>query len=448
MANSFNDFFASIGDTLASKIPFSFFNPPIKKTNSSFKFSSVSPDFIHSQFTKLPNGKATGLDSLSTRLLKAGIPQFQTPLTHIFNSSLQSGDIPPEWKTARVTPIYKDGSLTDVSNYRPISVLPVTMKVLERTVHYQFYEFLTLNNLITPHQSGFRKSHSTTTALSHFLDKIHHDMDNGRCCGVLFLDLKKAFDTVNHDILLQKLEGFGVEGTERLWFHSYLTNRMQRTIIDGSLSDPRTLTCGVPQGSILGPLLFILYINDLPDSITKCSVMLYADDTALYFSHRDPAEIERILNMEFASVSEWFKVNRLTLNAGKTKFMIFGTSKRLTSTRELIVKILNETIEHVKVFKYLGVQLDCTLSFSNHIDYIARKVNSRLAVLGRASRYLDTKLLLTLYKALILPHFDYGSFSGIPVHYNSSLNYKSFRTKPCALSTRLTDILQLQTYTV
>ena len=180
-------------------------------------------------------------------------------------------------------------------------------------------------------------------------------MDNGRCCGVLFLDLKKAFDTVNHDILLQKLEGFGVEGTERLWFHSYLTNRMQRTIIDGSLSDPRTLTCGVPQGSILGPLLFILYINDLPDSITKCSVMLYADDTALYFSHRDPAAIERILNVELASVSEWFQVNRLTLNAGKTKFMIFGTSKRLTSTRELIVRILNETIEHVKVFKCLDV---------------------------------------------------------------------------------------------
>ena len=167
------------------------------------------------------------------------------------------------------------------------------------------------------------------------------------------------------------------------------------------------MTCGVPQGSILGPLLFILYINDLPDSINLCNILLYADDTALYYSHGDPSEIETVLNRELSVISKWFQSNRLTLNAKKTKCMLFGTSKRLKNSNRLVIKIADETIEHVNVFKYLGVYLDSVLSFSDHFDHLSSKINSRLAILGRASRYLNTKLLLILYKALILPHFDY-----------------------------------------
>ena len=166
----FNDYFVSIGESLASRIPSSIFAKPDKETQAVFHFTPVTPGFVTFQFLHLPNGKATGLDQLSTRLLKAGVATFSTPLTHIYNSSLQLGIVPEEWKTARVTPIYKDGRKDDTNNYRPISVLPVTLKVLERAVHDQLYIFLTEHNLLTSKQSGFRKLHSTTTALAYFLD--------------------------------------------------------------------------------------------------------------------------------------------------------------------------------------------------------------------------------------------------------------------------------------
>ena len=190
--------------------------------------------------------------------------------------------MPQEWKSAKVTPIYKAGSKTDTNNYRPVSVIPVTMKMLERAVHDQLYEFLTVNNLISDHQSGFRKKHSTATALAHILDLVNGEIDQGRCCGMVFLDLKKAFDTVNHRCLLQKLEAYGVNANELKWFEAYLYQRTQVTCVNGQLSDPEGVTCGVPQGSILGPLLFILYVNDLPNVAERCTIALYGDDTALF----------------------------------------------------------------------------------------------------------------------------------------------------------------------
>ena len=241
------------------------------------------------------------------------------------------GKRPKEWKLARVTPIFKDGCKCSVNNYRPISVLPVTLKVLERAVHDQLYSFLVSQGLLTQEQSGFRKLHSTTSALTHFLDQIQQDIDGGRCCGVLFLDLKKAFDTVDHPILLEKLVSYGVEGNEHLWFTSYLSNRKQKTCINCIFSDSKEVTCGVPQGSIIGPLLFILYINDLPDIITNCQISLYADDTALYFSAQNPDDIRTTLTNEMEVVSQWFRINKLTLNTKKTKVMVFGTPYRLKS---------------------------------------------------------------------------------------------------------------------
>ena len=407
MANMFNDFFASIGNSLAKKIPNAGHQNIPKKTNAVFHFSPITPDFVKLHFQKLPNGKATGLDTLSTRLLKTGVENFSTPLTHIFNLSLTSGKVPEEWKTARITPIFKEGSKTDVNNYRPISVLPVTLKVLERAVHDQFYLFLTDHNLLTPNQSGFRKQHSTSTALLHIIDMMQRDIDGGKCCGVLFLDLKKAFDTVDHQILLKKMVSYGVEGNALQWFDSYLSNRQQRTLINDSLSEPKLVTCGVPQGSIIGPLLFILYINDLPDRILHCEIFLYADDTALYYAADNSHIIEDVLNTEMQNVSDWFMTNKLTLNSKKTKVMIFGTSKRLKALPPLNIRCGNDQIEQVSVFKYLGILLDSTLSFSEHIDYVCKKVNMRLSVLGRTRKYLSVKTSLMLYKSLVMPYFDY-----------------------------------------
>ena len=211
----------------------------------------------------------------------------------------------------------------------------------------------------------------------------------------------------DHQILLQKLGVYGVEGTELSWFKSYLTDRTQKTVVDGCLSEARAISYGVPQGSIIGPLLFILYVNDLPDCIKFSNILLYADDTVLYVSAKDINIIEMTLNSELENVSDWFKSNKLTLNTKKTKFMIFGTSSRLKTCPPPDIHIDNTAIEQVDSFKYLGVVLDRTLSFSKHIEHIATKVNCRIAMLGRASKYLPKHLLLTLYKSLALPYMDY-----------------------------------------
>ena len=283
----------------------------------------------------------------------------------------------------------------------------MTLKVLERAVHDQLYLFLADQNLLTPNQSGFRKQHSTGTALLHILDIMQRDIDGGKCCGVLFLDLKKAFDTVDHQILLEKMVSYGVEGNALQWFDSYLSNRQQRTLINDSLSEPKLVTCGVLQGSKIGPLLFILYINDLPDRILHCKVFLYADDTALYYAADNSRTIEDVLNTEMQNVSDWFMTNKLTLNSKKTKAMIFGTSKRLKAIPPLDIRCGDDQIEQVSVFKYLGVLLDSTLSFSEHIEYVCKKVNMRLSILGRTRKYFSVKTSLMLYKSLVMPYFDY-----------------------------------------
>ena len=201
---------------------------------------------------------------------------------------------------------------------------------------------------------------------------------------------------------------FGISGQSQNWFHSYLNNRNQATLVNGTLSDYAPVTCGVPQGSILGPLLFIMYINDLPAHIKNCNVALYADDTALYFSANDPAEMKKVLNDELENVSKWFILNKLTLNTKKTKYMIFGSVKKVQKIGDIGVSIGGDSLEKVNVFKYLGMWLDSTLSFRDHIDYICKKASSKIGVLGKIRKFVSQEIALMLYKALVLPHFDYA----------------------------------------
>ncbi len=220
--------------------------------------------------------KSTGIDTIPSRLLKASASTTCSTLTHIFNRSIISANVPKEWKTARVTPMFKDGDRTEVGNYRPISILPVVMKILERAIHNKLYSYLTENNLLSPVQSSLRKKYSTLTTLIDISDCILKDVEEGTGTGVLFLDLKKAFDTVNHSLLIKMLGMYRVGNSSLKWFKNYL-------------SDREHIRLGTHKGrgtswSILGPLMFILYINDLPRVVKKCKVALYADDTALYIS--------------------------------------------------------------------------------------------------------------------------------------------------------------------
>ncbi len=307
--------------------------------------------------------------------------------------------------------------IPSLNNYQPISVLPTLGKVLKRLIYNQCIDYIIGNNLLTVSQAGFREGHSTGACLANFLNEIYEEVDNGGTCGVLFLDLAKAFDTVDHLILVDKLKLLGFKASAQSWFSSYLDNRSQSTKFGNSISANKSISCGVLQGSILGPFLFLCYINDLPQGLKHTQGFLYADDTALLVRGKDPMELELNLNAELTSVARWFDANKLSMNTSKTKLMHFRHTHNIRSNRDLNVMINGELIESVSQFKYLGVTLDTHLSLDSHIDKVCGKVNSRTGLLRRVRNFVSKDLATHLYKSLVDPHFWYCNY----IHSGCSL---------------------------
>ena len=269
----------------------------------------------------LDNGKACGLDGIDVRILKAGSPVLSVHLSTIFNMSITCGKVPKCWKIKRVTPLFKKGDTSDLNNYRPISILSISMKIFEKIIHRQLYDFLSQHNIISRYQSGFRDSHSTETAVIHVSDYILDQLSQGKFVGAILVDLKKAFDTVDHRILLKKLFCYGVRDISFDWFESYLNDRSQCTILNGIQSDfINEEAYGVPQGSVLGPLLFLIYINNINESIHESSVChLYADDTIVIQSFDSQNSLHEGLSKQIESLGTWFIRNKLTVNTDKTE---------------------------------------------------------------------------------------------------------------------------------
>ncbi len=297
----------------------------------------------------------------------------------------------------------------DTNNYRPISILPVLSKIMERFVHIHFSSFLEQNRLISEHQSGFRKSHSTTTALLDVTNRWLKNIEQGKLTGVVFIDLRKAFDTVDITIALHKLRHFGIsqESLEHKWFTSYLTGRKQTVCIDEALSNPLPVNVGVPQGSILGPLVFILYLNDLPSSVKNCNSGMYADDTEIDFSSKSVTEIETKINDDLNSLTDFFQRNKLSLNIKKCEYMTVGT-KHKTEGVKLDIKVDDQVIEQVPASTHLGSTIDENLKWTLHINKLIKKLSSKIGILRKLKTILPTQTLITLYNAIILPHFDYA----------------------------------------
>ena len=283
------------------------------KDHSDFNFHSISAEYVYDQICNLSNGKSPGLDDIDVKLLKTAAPIICNSLAYICNLSLATSVFLSEWKNAKVIPIFKSGSKSNVGNYRPISVLSVVSKIIERAVHDQVYSYMSANNYLSSSQSGFRTQFSTATTVIDVQDYILKNMDEGKVTGAIFLDLKKAFDTVSHSLLINKLKKYGISGIELNWFKSYLSNRMQSVKIGCSLSDLMPIDIGIPQRSILGPLLFILFVNDLPDCVT-CKTVMYADDTALLVRSSDPSCLQSSLNHNMSCIAYWFRENKLTFN--------------------------------------------------------------------------------------------------------------------------------------
>ena len=359
------------------------------------------------------------------KLLKSGSDIIAKPLTTIFNKSLNSSEIPIEFITAKITPIHKGNSKTDLNNYRPISVLPIPSKILERAVHDQFYKYLDEHFILSNCQSGFRKYFSTSTSLCDIQEHLLENMSEGFYTTAIMLDLKKAFDLIPHGLILKKLWYCGVRDKELLWFKTYLTKRKQCVVINGKTSSYLPVRSGVPQGSILGPLIFCLFINDISNLklSEKTKLCLYADDTAVFCRSKNEKELQTITQTQFNMICQWLKLNKLFLNVSKTKIMLFGRRSKIKHIK-LDIRYDNRELEMVDNFKYLGVILDTRLNWSQHITYITKKISRAIGCIRRIKYFLSHKNLVNLYYAMILPHIVIVALHGgfIQTQINSNFN--------------------------
>ena len=336
MAESLNDFFVNIGSSVEAKIPkspkhfYSFLGSP---NNKSIFLKPCTPTGILEIINSMKSSKSCGPNSISTNLLIEFSQVLVYPLTSVINLSLTQGVFPSLNKYADVCPIHKKGEKHKCENYRPISLLSNISKIFERIMYSRLDDFLNVSEIIYKFQFGFRKHYSTNHALLSIVEQIRSALDKNMFSCAVFIDLEKAFDTVNHQILLSKLYHYGIRGVANKWFSSYLSNRQQKVSINGESSNWLPITCGVPQGSILGPLLFLIYINDMHLSIEHSAIYHFADDTNLLHSCKSFKILRKRVNKDLQLLYEWLCANRLSLNGGKTEFIVFRPTRNKMTER-------------------------------------------------------------------------------------------------------------------
>ena len=407
---TFNTHFANIGPCLQDQAPsidkvsFTDFLPPRNSDISFNSFQEIDETDILTYVKTLKKDKAS-FDDIPLLILKQATPCIVEPLTHIVNLSLKTGIVPSLCKQARVTPIHKTGAKDDPNNYRPISILPFIGKLIEYFAGQQLTDYMEENRLFTRHQYGFRKNHSTTYLMFDLIDEIYQSKSKSYKPGIIFLDIKKAFDTVNHEILLKKLSYYGIGGTVLAWFENFLSDRYQCTRINGKISSFLEILSGVPQGSIIGPILFSIYINDIIFACNLSKPYLFADDGALFFEQTCRGTYIN-MKIELITIFKWLSVNKLTLNENKTEFLLFDSVDQLDAI-DVKVGHMALAIKECKEIKYLGLILDSELNFKGHIDYIIKKVMKRIGAMYRSKSLLPIKYRKMFANALMLPQFDY-----------------------------------------
>lgn len=407
IAEAFNDFFITIGPKVDQSIPASDVDPASYVRGGllhSFFLMPVTRIELENTIRDLKN-KCPGWDGIVAEPIKAAFSPLAMPLLHVINLSFLKGVFPNELKVAQVVPLFKKGSPKQISNYRPISLLPLFSKVFEKLVHKRLFQFATSNNLLSPDQFGFQPGKNTTQALISVADKITRSFERGEAVVGVLLDFQKAFDTVQHTILLRKLEKYGVRGIPLLWFQSYLFDRRQRVAVNDIFSSFGSVTCGVPQGSILGPLLFLLYVNDITTVSERLHYTLFADDTNVFLSGRDVSATISALNVELNNLEVWLRSNRLLLNLTKTKYIIFSP-RHINNQSQ--VSINNHVIDRVEYAAFLGVILDENLRWDKHISHVRSKVSRAIGVFSKINKYFPERTLKMIYFAIVYPHFTYG----------------------------------------
>lgn len=415
ITNHLADYFANVGKTFANKIPPSrkkikqYLNE-MKSCSNTLFLSPVTEAEVDGLIRKLPNKTSSGYDSINNVLVKKVRIAIVKPLTIIFNNSITSGVFPTNMKYADVIPLHKSKDKRLATNYRPISLLIVISKLLEKIMHKRTYEFLQKNNLIYDSQYGFREKHSCENAVSELVGEITKNLELNKSTIAIFLDLSKAFDTLNHEVLLNKLDKYGIRGTSLDWYRSYLTGRQMRTKCNITSSENTEYSefieveYGAPQGSCLGPLLFLIFTNDLHSQLQHTHCILFADDTTVYKGHHDIRFLKWCLEEDLLMLSDWFRANQLTLNLGKTVGMLFTNKKNIS----VELSILGSSIPFVNETKFLGVWIDKRLNWDSHINRLNLKLNQNKNLLHRGKNLLKTATKKLVYYAHLYSHITYG----------------------------------------
>ena len=416
-ANQFNTYFATIGKKLQEKLGVSSIEPDLTndRHDEGFSFNEENEDTISRLIDKIRTDVATGYCTISARILKDAKPAVLTPLTQLVNLSFRTSTFPQKMKTAIVKALFKNkGTEEDPQYYRPLSILSVLSKIFGRAATDQIVTYMETRNLLFQNQHAYRKNHSTSTSLTQLSEYVHKEMEKGNVVGIASLDLSKAFDTIDHNILLEKLAQLNFDKDATTWIKSYLTNRNQKTKFTNYTSDEEVVQSGVPQGSILGPILFIIFTHDFKQALNlpDLHITAYADDTQLIVSGKTYVEIKEKLEKAIKEASNWFTKNSLCINAGKSEILVIGTPRKLQKLGKLHNLQVEEgdeikTLEVLDNIKILGVYIDKYMNWNKQVDNVKRKAYLATRNMLRVKDILPREARRKLYDSMITPHFNY-----------------------------------------
>ena len=411
IANGFNDFFCTVGDRINNSLPGStghFRDYMRNKITETFFLAPIREEDILKELKKLNAKKSSGPDDFPNKLLSLSAEYIYRPITQIFNASISEATYPDKWKLAKVIALYKKSSRHLPENYRPISLLDCISKIFERQIYNQMIKFIDKHKILYINQFGFRKNYSTTLALIDTVDFIKTALDDNDYVIGIFLDIKKAFDSVNHAILCKKLEDYGFRGHSLQFLTSYLTNRKQFTVVNHCKSSTSNINFGVPQGSILGPLLFLLYINDLQYAITSAQSRLFADDTSVLLRGKNLRALKAKAEDTLKEISQWFLLNRLSLSLSKSNFILFHGKRKDPARHIDCLNIGNDSIPRVESATYIGLTIDEVLSWEPHIATLCRSLIKYFSVFYNIRQHVNDSLARTIYFACLYSRIAYG----------------------------------------
>lgn len=400
---------------------------PAERTSKHITDINITKKDVKEKLMNLNPNKSPGPDKMYPRVLKELNEELSTPLSNLFNKSLKEGKLPDDWKLAEITAIFKKGKRSSPNNYRPVSLTSIICKIMESFIRDAVQTHMEESNLYSNCQHGFRKGKSCTTQLLEVMDDFTNYVENGQDFDVIYLDFKKAFDSVPHERLLMKLKSYGIEGRLSIWIKDFLFDRLQYVRVGNETSNTKKVTSGIPQGSILGPILFLIFINDLPDSVKSVSY-IFADDTKVY----NTTDKGDVLQEDLISLQEWSNKWKLYFNCTKCHCLHIG-NKNPKRDYHFKSNEGKQSIPKCKEEKDLGIVFDESLKFDKHIESIVNKANNVIGLIKRNFFFINEIVFLHLYKALVRPHLEYGQIVWSPRYIRQSKKIENIQRRATKL---------------